>query len=139
MRLYVCGETVAVPDVEELERLAENPDTSWAATVVRAGKAIVLAREGQQAAAISSLEDCLPGIERAPGWAINYPMIVGFAAEVLFETRRTDHLDVIERNIRTKVLEPEFRYPEADARARCTHPAMAPWFTRIEALEATFA
>jgi hypothetical protein len=116
MRSYVCGDEIPVIDVDRLEELAGSPDTRWAATVVRLGKAVALARAGDADAAIDTMALCLPGVERAPGWAVNYPLMVSFAAETLFTTERTDHLESIERNLRVKVLEPDFRYPEADAR-----------------------
>ena len=38
------------------------------------------------------------------------------AAETLWLTERTDHIEVIERNLREKVIEPDFRYPMMDGR-----------------------
>ena len=38
------------------------------------------------------------------------------AADALWAANRTDHLDVIERNLREKVVEPDFRYVGLDGR-----------------------
>ena len=38
------------------------------------------------------------------------------AAHALWALQRTDHLDVIERNLREKVIAPDFRYPMFDGR-----------------------
>ncbi|HMQ25228.1 MAG TPA: AAA family ATPase, partial [Acidimicrobiales bacterium] len=92
------------------------PATRWAALAIRASNATALAHAGDEEGAAAELERVLVGVERAPGWAINYPLIVCDAIEALWVLERTDHLDVLEANLRTKVLEPDLRYGEVDAR-----------------------
>ena len=48
--------------------------------------------------------------------APNYPLIVHFAAATLWSADRADHVDVLEHNLHTKVLEPDFCYLESDGR-----------------------
>src|SRR5215472_6313904 len=57
-----------------------------------------------------------PAIEQAPGWAENYVRIACDAAEMLWLTRRTAWIGTIERNLRDKVVAPDFRYPMMDGR-----------------------
>src|SRR5262249_7718367 len=74
------------------------------------------ARMGRVEPAIRRLASVLPAIERAPGWALHYPRLACDAAETLWLSARTDHIEVIERNLRAKVVEPDFRYPMMDGR-----------------------
>jgi hypothetical protein len=71
---------------------------------------------GRAERAIRRLASVLPAIERAPGQAENYTRIACDAAETLWLTQRTDWIDVIEGNLRAKVIEPDFRYPMMDGR-----------------------
>src|SRR5262249_5052159 len=69
------------------------------------------ARMGRVERALRRLDSVLPVIERAPGWAETYTQIVHDAAETLWLTERTDHVDLIERNLREKVIPIDFRWP----------------------------
>src|SRR5262245_35518433 len=83
------------------------------------------------------LSSVLLAIEQAPGWAENYPRIACDAAETLWLTERTDHIEVIERNLREKVIAPDFRYPMMDGRLALArlcalqgrYEEAAEWFT----------
>src|SRR5262249_54100761 len=96
------------------------------------------ARVSQVESAMPFLASVLPWIERAPLWADNYPQIVCDAAETLWLTERTDHVDLIERNVRTKVIEPDSRYPMMDGRLALArlcalkqrHDEAIEWFAR---------
>jgi len=66
--------------------------------------------------ALGLLDTLIAPIERAPGWADSYVMIVCGAAEALWRLERTDHIDVIECNLRDKVIAPDFRTPMHDGR-----------------------
>ena len=92
----VRGEAGAAMDTS----FVDLPATRWAALAIIASNGRTHARAGQVEAARADLERVIVGIERAPGWAINYPMMVCDAAEVLWWIVRTDHLDVIEANLR---------------------------------------
>ena len=197
------GHPMTVTDVAGLSQFSDQPGTRWALLPVTGANAYANARSGDTGAAMADLESVLPGVDAAPGWAPNYPFLVCMLASTLWEVGRVDHLDVVERNLRDKVLEPDLRYPEVDsrwamallcgltdrveearqffdrahetlaeghletvrvnvaydeatferrlgsdgdperfaaalttARERCTHPAMAPWLPRLDALEA---
>ena len=88
------------------------------------------------------LERVLPAIERAPGWALNYTRIACDAAETLWLAERTDHIDVIERNLREKVIAPDFRFVMMDGRLAldrlCAlqgrYDEAAEWFTKARAV-----
>jgi hypothetical protein len=45
-----------------------------------------------------------------------YPLYVSHAVEILWELDRLDHAAVIERALRERVIEPDFRHPIVDAR-----------------------
>lgn len=55
-------------------------------------------------------------IDEAPAWADNYPRVICDATLALYWLERTDHIDLIERNVRTKVIAPDFRCPMKDGR-----------------------
>ena len=92
------------------------PATRWAALAIRGSNAVALAHAGDGDGAAAELDRVLVGVERAPGWVMNYPLLVCDAIEALWVLERTDHLDAFEANLRTKVLEPDLRYTEVDAR-----------------------
>ena len=64
------------------------------------------------------------------------------AAETLWLTERTDHIEVIERNLREKVIEPDFRYPMMDGRLALArlcalqqrYDEAAEWFAKARAV-----
>jgi len=199
---YIRGRLPTQADFDLLTALSANPDTRWASLGVISTNAVIEAAAGNVATAVDFVDQSVVGIERAPGHAPNYPLIVCMVVEALWSLDRTDHLEVIEHNLMTKLIEPDLRYPEvlpplamarlcaltgrvdearewvttahavvdeqatpplavhiahveaewelrlgpdgdpdryrdaiARARAGCDDPAMAPWLTRIDALE----
>jgi len=94
----------------------QRPEERWAAAPMRAAGAALMAMNGYGQAAISLLATVLPALERAEGTLSNYTLIACSAADALWAADRTDYLDVIERNLRQKVLEPDFRYVFVDGR-----------------------
>jgi tetratricopeptide (TPR) repeat protein len=100
------------------------------------------ARLGRVERAMQRLERVLPAIERAPGWALNYTRIACDAAETLWLAERTDHIDVIERNLREKVIAPDFRFVMMDGRLALArlcalqgrYDEAAEWFTKARAV-----
>jgi class 3 adenylate cyclase/tetratricopeptide (TPR) repeat protein len=95
---------------------ATTVEARWALAPWQAGTAYVLSRTGHPRGALRFLQACLPGIERAPGWAPNYTSMVHDAARTLWYLRSTDHIEIIERNLRDKTITPDLRYPMKDAR-----------------------
>jgi tetratricopeptide (TPR) repeat protein len=88
----------------------------WAAGPLRAAGAAVMAFAGHTDAAISLLATVIPALERAEGSFANYTGMACCAADTLWAAERTDYLEVIERNLREKVVEPDFRYGAVDGR-----------------------
>jgi len=92
------------------------PEDRWAAAALRAAGAALMARTGTSDAAISLLATVLPALERAEGSFAFYTLIACSAADALWAADRTDYLDVIERNLREKVVAPDFRDVAMDGR-----------------------
>jgi tetratricopeptide (TPR) repeat protein len=103
-----------------MQRVGPRPGEGQPRRVYRAANVAAIARMhahmGRVEPAMRRLSSVLLAIERAPGWAENYPRIACDAAETLWLTERTDHIEVIERNLREKVIDPDFRYPMMDGR-----------------------
>jgi class 3 adenylate cyclase len=98
------------------EALQPAPEERWAGAAIRTGAAALMARTGHSDAAISLLATVLPALERAEGSLLGYAYVACNAADALWAADRTDYLDVIERNLRQKVVEPDFRYVGVDGR-----------------------
>jgi DNA-binding CsgD family transcriptional regulator len=125
----LAEETLAVALDEGLEQLAATlaplmtariPSLSWALGSIYAWAARVAARLGQEEAALRLLGLLAPWLERAPPWAVAFPVMACHAAEVLWLLERTDHIHVVERALREKVLAPDFRTPMVDGRLALT-------------------
>ena len=74
------------------------------------------ARRGRIEPALRRLAAVIPALDRIPGWTENYTRIACDAAETLWFTERTDHIETIERNLREKVIVSDYRSPMSDAR-----------------------
>lgn len=109
---YIRGRLPAQADFDLLSTLSANPDTRWASLAVISTNAVIEAAAGNIETAVDFVDQSIVGIERAPGHAPNYPLIVCMVVEALWSLDRTDHLDVIEHNLRAKLIEPDLRYPE---------------------------
>ena len=57
-----------------------------------------------------------PARPRSLAWDANTTRAICDARNALWLIERTDHLDLVERNLREKVIEPDFRYPMFDGR-----------------------
>ena len=203
----VCGETQPVGTVDLLLAFSELPDTRWAGLVLRMGAARLVAIDGTDPErAVALLDESISAVERAAPWAPNAPLVYQYAVEVSWHLGEPVHLEILTRVVREHWLEPDLRYPGADARwslaklcavagdaaaarswfdesrrsladegaeavivnvdhdaaemelrlggagdagqftaclaaarGRCTHPAMADWLPRLDALEARAA
>src|SRR5262245_25079387 len=82
----------------------------------RSDTALLRARMGHVDEAMAGLAKTIPAIERAPGYALTYPAVICDAIEVSWLLERPDHVQALERNLRDKVLRPDFRWPLRDAR-----------------------
>jgi tetratricopeptide (TPR) repeat protein len=95
----------------------ESPiELRWVGAALRAAEAGMLAFEGQSEAALQVLAGVADALERAPGWAGNYLLVTSSAVHALWTLRRADYVEILERNLREKILPPDFRYPSTDAR-----------------------
>ena len=98
-------------------RLDEDAEENrWTMAGIRAVAAWCAAHLGRADDALHWLRSILPWIERAPGSTMNYVGVLAMATHTLDELDRTDHLEVLERNIREKWLRPDFRYVLTDSR-----------------------
>jgi tetratricopeptide (TPR) repeat protein len=127
--------------VEELlaESAAEN---RWVMATWRAAGAAICAHLGRGNDALRRLEFTLPAIERGPGWAPNYTVLIWLAVDTIWTLAVTDHAGRFERNLREKTLAPDFRYPHSDARLALArlcalqgrHEEAVEWFARARAV-----
>jgi len=92
------------------------PPSSWVGVIGLSANARALARLGEVDPAVSRLATLLPAIDSAPAWARSYVRVICDAAEALWLCRKTDGIDVIDRNLRAKVIEPDLHYPMTDGR-----------------------
>jgi class 3 adenylate cyclase len=106
-------ESLKLIDVLIRQPAAEN---QWAFAAIRAAGARVYAHLNRADDALGLLATLVAPLERAPVWAANYQRIACDASSTLWLLGRTDHIQVIERNVRTKVVEPDLRYPMQDGR-----------------------
>src|SRR5262245_12842492 len=118
------------------------PEDRWALAAIRAGVARVYAWMGQPDSALALVEATLPALERAPASAGNYTRVACTAAEALWRLGGTDFIAIIERSLRDKVVESDFRYPMVDARLALAwmcaltgrHGEASDWFARARAV-----
>jgi len=101
--------------VEALLR-TDAPEIRWARATVLGAGASAFARAGREGEALATLARALPAIQRTPAGETNLPSVICDCAWALWILGRTDHIDVIERNLREKVVVPDFRYPMRDGR-----------------------
>lgn len=93
----------------------------WGLALMQAAGARLTARLEGGEQALFLVGSVLTALERAPGWAVNYTWIACEAATALWLLGRAQYADVIERNLREKVLAPDFRCPMVDARLSMAH------------------
>jgi class 3 adenylate cyclase len=119
-----------------LERAA--PDQAFARAGLFSSLAVGYALIGRRAEARKAADRVLPAIERAPGWSAGYAGLLGDLVAASWWTATPVAGELLERNLRQKVLAPDFRAPGADARLSLArlcaldgrfHEAIA-WFTK---------
>src|SRR5206468_2378489 len=81
---------------------------AWYRAATEAAIGRVHARMGRVDRALRRLASLIPALEKAPGCAENYTRIACDAAETLWLTGHTDHLASVDRNLREKVVAPDF-------------------------------
>src|SRR5262249_41135640 len=100
------------------QNTAVTPSRSY--FIARSIMAQWFARLRRTEESLTVLERFLPALERAPVWAYGLTMACG-AATTLWLLQRTDHIEVIARNVHDKVLVPDFRWPMYDGRLSMAH------------------
>jgi len=70
---------------------------------------------------LSWLGTFLPALERVPAWAFGCMHMACGGATTLWLLQRTDHIEVIARNVHDKILVPDFHWPMYDARLSMAH------------------
>jgi class 3 adenylate cyclase len=114
---FIRGEGFeSVPRIGEDPVTLEAPENRFALAAIKAAAACVYAHEARNADALQALAGVLPAIERAVGSAVNYTLVICLAADTLWTLERTDHIEIIERNLRAKTIAPDFRYQHVDGR-----------------------
>jgi tetratricopeptide (TPR) repeat protein len=96
--------------------LGQGPVLAWYRAAVQAAIARTLARMGRAERALVPLAFVIPAIEKAMVWADNYVKIICDAAETLWLTRRTDHIEPIDCNLREKVIAANVHHCMTDGR-----------------------
>ncbi len=89
------------------EGAAEN---QYAMAGARCLAAYASACLGRSDDALGWLASVIPVIDRAPLSTFSYPVLLGVAVSTLEVIGRADHAETIERNLRAKWLQPDFRY-----------------------------
>jgi len=106
---FVRGRLPAAISPDQLRDLSSHPETRWVSLAVISSLAVSSADSGDIDAAVDYLDQVVVGIDLAPGYAPNYPLIACWSSLALWMLGRTDHLHVIEHNLLTKVIEPDIR------------------------------
>ncbi len=102
--------------LEDTRAFLERPLAEVRVGPVRAAAALASARLGRAEEALHWLGTLIAGFERGrPSWTA-YTQVACDAAATLWQLERTDHIEVIERNLREKVIAPDFRYLMRDGR-----------------------
>ncbi len=105
-----------VQSVEGLLLATDAPENCWVRAVAKAMTAGLGALAGRSESSMTLFEEALPAVEAAGGWAANYPLLVATLCSVLWNLERTDRIEVLERNLLAKIIEPDFRYIHQDGR-----------------------
>jgi hypothetical protein len=93
-----------------------NVETQWASAPINAAAAYLMSRINQPDLALQRYLSLLPALEHGAGWTRVYGTMACDAADTLWLLNRTDSIEIVERNIREKVIAPDFRFPTRDSR-----------------------
>ena len=109
---FVRGRLPIALSIEQIAELSAHPDTRWVSVAVTATASVSCASDGDIERAIAYIAEAAMSIDLAPGYIPNYSLIACMICHALWILDRTDHLDLIERNLLSKIVEPDLRYPE---------------------------
>jgi class 3 adenylate cyclase/tetratricopeptide (TPR) repeat protein len=94
----------------------KHPALAWALGDIHAVAARTAAGQGRVEEAMDLLGRLVPWLEHAPAWTAVLSLAACHAADALWLLRRPDHLEVVERTLREKVVALDFRSPMTDGR-----------------------
>jgi class 3 adenylate cyclase/tetratricopeptide (TPR) repeat protein len=124
--------------------LMQQPTTEnqWASAPIRAAGSYLFSRINQPDLALQRYLSLLPAIKGGAGWTYVYGGMACDAASVLWFLNRTDSIEVVEENLREKVVAPDFRYPMRDSRLSLArlcalqgrYAEASEWFTKARAV-----
>jgi hypothetical protein len=97
---------------------------------------------GNGAPALDLLRTLVRPLELAPGWMPKFTRMACDAASAVWLLNHVEEIEVIERNLRQKVVAPDFRYPMQDGRLslarlcalRGRYDEAAYWFAQSRAV-----
>jgi DNA-binding winged helix-turn-helix (wHTH) protein/tetratricopeptide (TPR) repeat protein len=135
------GFEAALPLYEAAFRI-DAPETRWAMPITKAGGAYAYAQVGRKVEALRQIDAAQTAIEVAPGWSASYPATLHLAIGASWTLELPVHAESFERNLREKVLAPDFRHPHADGRLSLArlcaltgrHDEALEWFARARAV-----
>lgn len=104
-----------VPIFEELV-LGVDEGSKWLMPTAMCVGAEVFALAGRSEDARRMLEAGLPGMIRSPGWMTSFTLMVNAAVGAIWALESDDWSTLLEKQLREKTLEPDFRFPGTDAR-----------------------
>jgi class 3 adenylate cyclase/tetratricopeptide (TPR) repeat protein len=113
-------------------------ENNWAFAMIRACGAYFFARINQADVALEWIRTLTEAFDRGAYWEPTYSAMVCDAAAALWLLNRGETAEVVERNIREKVIAPDFRYPMRDGRLSLArlcavqnrYDEAADWFAR---------
>ena len=91
-------------------------DLRWVSAGIRLMNGWAAGRAGDAESALSALVATKGAVDHAPAGAPDHPGMVCASADIRWRLVRTEDVDVVERNLATKVIEPDFCYTEFDGR-----------------------
>jgi class 3 adenylate cyclase len=91
-------------------------DSKWASAMINAYVSYLLSQIGQPELALQRVSLLPAALERGAPWDRTYCSTACIAAATLWILNSNIHADIVERNIRLKVLAPDFRSPLSDSR-----------------------
>jgi DNA-binding winged helix-turn-helix (wHTH) protein/tetratricopeptide (TPR) repeat protein len=109
------GFEALIPVFEELV-VSVDEGSKWLMPTAMCAGAEVFALAGRSQDALRMLEAGLPGMVRSPGWMTSFTLMVNAAVGTLWALGRDDWSTLLEKQLREKTLEPDFRFPGTDAR-----------------------
>jgi hypothetical protein len=121
MLLHLTGARFDQPWTAEVDghwaEMIDDPLHRYLGGPARTTLAFLAAQRGDVRTAVEHVTSALPAIEHgAPGVTSGEPNLYFMGIAALHHLDRSDHADLIERNMRQKWLESDIRYPDCEPR-----------------------